>query len=212
MFRRALVCCLFAQQLAALPSSAQSGAAPRALDASTPITYFIGDGRREIGFQPSDRELALWALQAWQQSAGGAIRLEPAAEPDALVRVYWAGPNDGQYGEARSLEVRGRQGAAVFVRPDMDALGPEIALRARADSLLRETIVYLTCVHELGHAFGLEHTSAFDDIMYYFGYGGDISRFFGRYRARLRARTDIQNVSGLSDQDVVRLKALYPPR
>ena len=212
MLRLAVTCCLLAHQLSALPGSGQPRASARGLDTSLPITYFIADGRRETGFQPSDRELALWAFQAWQRSAGGAIRLEAAAESDALVRLYWAGPNDGQYGEARSLEVGGRQGAAVFIRPDMDSLGPDIALRARADSLLRDTIVYLTCVHELGHALGLAHTSAFSDIMYFFGYGGDIPQFFGRYRARLRARTDIQNFSGLSDQDVVRLRSLYPPQ
>ena len=37
-----------------------------------------------------------------------------------------------------------------------------------ADALLRETIVYLTCLHESGHAFGLPHTRNFADIMYSF--------------------------------------------
>jgi predicted Zn-dependent protease len=97
----------------------------------------------------------------------------------------------------------------VFIRPDTEALGPDIARLARTDALLRDTIVYLTCLHELGHALGLAHTSAFRDIMYFFGYGGDIPGFFGRYREQLRTRADIATVSGLSADDVSRVRALY---
>jgi len=34
------------------------------------------------------------------------------------------------------------------------------------------------------------------------GYGGDIPGFFGRYRMQLKSRADIQNVSGLSAEDI----------
>jgi len=74
---------------------------------------------------------------------------------------------------------------------------------------LRDSIVYLTCLHELGHALGLAHTRDFRDIMYYFGYGGDVVEYFGRYRAQLRSRSDIAAVSGLSDTDVGRIKSTY---
>ena len=80
---------------------------------------------------------------------------------------------------------------------------------ARADALLRDTIVYLTCLHELGHAVGLSHTAEFDDIMYFFGYGGDIVGFFDRYRRQLRSREDIQKTSGLSAADARRVRELY---
>src|SRR5687768_5194214 len=173
------------------------------------VTYFIAQGEPKSEFRKTDIELASWALRTWEKAVGGALRFEPAAEDQALVRVYWVAPNAGMYGEMRPLLVRGRRGAAVYIRPDTNALGPDIAKQAKADPLLRETIVYLTCVHELGHALGLEHTAAFADIMYFFGYGGDIPGFFTRYRGQLKSRTDIQNASGLSMDDVSRVRALY---
>ena len=102
-----------------------------------------------------------------------------------------------------------RRGAAVYIRPDTAALGPDIARQARADPLLRDSIVYLTCLHELGHALGLRHTDAFAEIMYSFQYGGDVVEYFFRYRRQLRSRADIAVVSGLAPTDVEHLRALY---
>ena len=103
-----------------------------------------------------------------------------------------------------------RRASIVYIRPDTEALGPLIGEPARVDPLLRDSIVYLTCLHELGHALGLEHTSDFRDIMYFFGYGGDIVEYFSRYRRQLKSRDDIPSVSGLSEQDILRVRALHP--
>jgi hypothetical protein len=194
--------------------AARTGAsyqAPLRVPAGAAIPYFIADNERPTGFRPSDLELARWAFAAWQRSAANGLRFEPAPEEAALVRLYWAGPASGEYGETRPLMVDGRRGAAVFIRPDVASLGDDVAARAAVDPLLRDSIVYLTCVHELGHALGLAHTSDFRDIMYFFGYGGDIVEYFGRYRRQLRSRADIQKAPGMSDGDMRRFRALYAP-
>jgi hypothetical protein len=136
----------------------------------------------------------------------------PGPESSALINVHFVAPEAGQYGEMRATKVDGKRGAEVFIRPSTDALGPDIAARARVDALFRDTIVYLTCLHEIGHALGLEHTANFADIMYFFGYGGDVPAFFERYRTQLTKREDIARVSGLSQGDIDRLHALYEGR
>jgi hypothetical protein len=193
----------------ALRSAGRQSATPRALEAQGSIKYFIADGSGKPGYRSSDRELARWALEAWQRSAARNLRFAPAAESSALIRIYWAGPEGGEYGETRPIIVGGQQGAAVFIRPDVESLGQDIARRARTDDLLRDSIVYLTCLHELGHALGLTHTRDFRDIMYYFGYGGDVVEYFNRYRAQLHTRNDISTISGLSESDVSRIRTIF---
>lgn len=176
---------------------------------TTTVPFFIADGTGHAGYQPGDQELAQWALQAWQNIVGNSVHFEAGPEASSIVRLYWADPEGGQFGEMSPIAVGGLRGAAVFIRPDMEALGPKLAKRAQDDPLMRDSIVYLTCLHELGHALGLSHSQDFSDIMYYFGYGGNIVDYFERYRAQIKSRSDIQSVSGLSENDVNRIKRLY---
>jgi len=210
MLRAAVTVSVLMLATALLPAQSIPTLGP--LDAAGRVTYFIANGEAGSAFKPADRDLATWALSAWERASDGRLRFEPSAEEAALLRVHWVPASGGQYGEMRSMRLGDRRGAAVFIRPDTDALGTDIGGAARRDSLLRDAIVYLTCLHELGHALGLTHTSDIRDIMYYFGFGGDIPGFFSRYRARLRTRDDVPGVAGLSDADIARVRALYPAR
>jgi hypothetical protein len=195
--------------LSAAPLASACAQRPDRLGGGEPITYFIAEGDASHGVRVGDRELARWALEAWAALVSPAVELRPGAEDEAIVRVYWAGPGAGLYGEMRARRVDGRPAADVYVHPDTDALGPDIARVAQVDSLFREAIVYLTCVHELGHAFGLVHTADFADIMYSFGYGGDIVAYFMRFRRKLARRDDIRGASPFSEGDETTLRALY---
>lgn len=140
-----------------------------------------------------DEDLARWAFQAWQAASGGRLHLVETKDRDkALIRLIWATEEQGLYGETVPIQVGNRRGAQIFVHDTVEGI---------KDDLLRATIVYLTCLHESGHALGLRHTAEFADIMYSFQYGGDIPEYFGRYRRKLAGREDIRRNSGISPAD-----------
>jgi len=150
--------------------------------------------RADTGCQAGDEELANWAFEAWQKASNGLLEFDRVDDPQhAQIRVLWASGQAGLYGETRRIEVDGKPGANVYVLPT--PLGPH------DDRLMRDAVVYLTCLHETGHALGLAHTREFEDIMYSFQYGGDIDEYFARYRRRLTTRADIRKNSGLSEAD-----------
>ena len=172
-------------------------------DAATLKFWVEACVEQESGCKTGDPELAQWAMEAWQAAAGGKLVLERTGERQkAQIRIHWVNGRDGLYGEARPIVVDGLRGAEVYV------LAPA-ANAAGGDALMRETVLYLTCLHESGHALGLEHTAAFADIMYNFQYGGDIAEYFGRYRRLLEVRADIRKHSGMSTDDRKHLLEIY---
>jgi hypothetical protein len=159
--------------------------------------------------QPYDADLARWSLAAWAAAADGRLRFRPENNSErARLRFFWIAGRSGLYGEARPILVDGRPGAEIHVRPDLSELGKEIAAEGARDPLFRDAIVYLTCLHESGHALGLRHTADFGDIMYSFQFGGDILEYFRRYRRALRRREDIRRQSGISANDRQQLRAV----
>ena len=168
-------------------------------------------GRRpERALPTADHQLAQWAFDAWQRATGPTLQLTPMPEASARVRVYRAGPQSGQYGEMRSLQVNGKVGAAVYIRPDTMSLGPDIHALATTDPLFRDTVIYLTCVHELGHAFGLRTPRPSATPCTPSSTAAISSINFSRYRRQLKSRDDIALISGMSEGDVTGIRTLYP--
>lgn len=186
-------------------------AGPSCAAAGETFSYWVQSCKGpEIRCGDGDEQLAYWALAAWEKASGGRLKLTPVmAESQARIRIYWVSGREGLYGETRGIARDPAHGADVYVRPSQEGLGPEIAAITSRDRLFRDTIVYLTVLHESGHALGLPHTRGYDDIMYSFAYGGDIVEYFARYRRKLDKRETIASASGLSDEDVRRVKLIY---
>ena len=175
------------------------------------FTYWIQPcNTAETQCTANDTQLAEWAMDAWQRSSEGGLTFVKSPLSKARIRIFWASNgNQGLYGEARAIEVEGKPGAELNIRCDLKALGKKISEQGSRDLLFRETVIYLTCLHEIGHAIGLPHTRSFNDIMYSFEYGGNVTEYFGRYRRRLKTRDDIPVQAGLSNEDDRRLASLY---
>lgn len=166
--------------------------------AQEPVRYWPGEHERAV--------LAEYAMEHWA-SAGG-FRVEKVEKPEqAEVRFRWVNPRrPGLYGQSYSMEQDGRKVAEIVINPSVASLGPDMANAAAKDPLFADVILFLTCVHEAGHALGPEHTRDFADIMYSFEYGGDFTGYFQRYRQRVKTLQDMKSASPLSQGDVRQIK------
>ena len=151
---------------------------------------------------PNGEALVEKAMKTWTVAADGRFTLVKAWESTAPIRLHFMSA-DYRYGVT-----------APRVNPESGFIvKAEVAVAADAgrDRLERQIIVYLTALHELGHALGMEHTSDISTIMYLFREPGDSELFFGGYRRKLKSADDIGSPSatGLSPSDVATLRALY---
>ena len=122
---------------------------------------------------PADADVLVdRAMVAWTRAAGGRLTLKKTASRDAaLIRIRFA-QADGIYGETapRVDRTTGLIGSAEVL----------IAGDVAGDPIQQRIVIYLTALHELGHALGLPHTNVFDDIMYSFRRPDDGNAISGR--------------------------------
>ena len=174
------------------------------------IPYFIAEGIEGSGYRRGDSELAVWALQEWERSTGGALRFQPTdSEESALIRIHWLPwAEDGALGHTDPSVSNRHLVASIIIRPDHERFRPTIRRRVREDPLMRDVVVYFVCLHEIGHALGLTHSSNLRDIMWSGGSGVTLP-VYDRYRKRVQNRDAIAHASWLSPDDVSRFRAVW---
>ena len=59
--------------------------------AAGPLTFFVADGDSRTGFVPPDRQLAVWAFEAWARSVGQAAKLASGLRVGAYKRLLAEG-------------------------------------------------------------------------------------------------------------------------
>jgi hypothetical protein len=150
-----------------------------------------------------NRELVRLAVVNWQEAASGLLHFEESEEvPAEGLRIFFA-RDQPNFGTARPV-VDGGTGeirSAVVI----------IASDPMGDRLQRDLIVYLTALHELGHALGLAHSERRGEIMFGFHEPSDAEWTFRAYRKKLRSIEDIGSARALAitDADRKAIRALY---
>src|SRR5262245_35316351 len=146
------------------------------------------------------------AMKNWSDASNGQLRLVPVqTRAEAAIRIVFVS-SDNVYGEA-APRVDPKTGFIAHADIAINSGVPDDPIDARI-------IVYLTALHELGHAIGLPHSDTFSAIMYRFRRVDDGERYFGAYRKKIRSVDDVgsDRATGLDPEDIATLRGLYADR
>jgi hypothetical protein len=136
-----------------------------------PLRVYIGHGGP--GYRSNFPDLFTAAMNEWSKASGGKIRWAQVSSPEAAnIVVNWSANASSAPGEAGNTRIEhgytADGGRCISFA--------EIALvPTHAGATYSDAEMHKICLHEIGHALGLRHSSTMGDIMYFQSNGAQIS-------------------------------------
>jgi tetratricopeptide (TPR) repeat protein len=137
---------------------------------SLPIKIYISPSTGVFGYRPVFKTFVIRSLDTWCLASGKKLTYKLVDDPNkAMIKISWTRDELSMHENNRTRQKAG------LTTPVLDAnekiLNADVRIRTvngfDPKKLVTDGECASTCMHEVGHAMGLGHSTCFSDIMYF---------------------------------------------